>query len=80
MVLHVQQTIQVTSTQDLDSRPCADIDHVSVLPYEMMVMEPGENPTRTLTVVYQRYIKCRTNDDRLSLPLYGRHGSPPVSV
>jgi len=44
-----QQTIQDTSVQDLDPRPCADNSHASVLPHEMTPIEPGENPTRTLT-------------------------------
>ena len=30
LVLHTQRTIQTTSTQDLDPRPCADNVHVSV--------------------------------------------------
>ena len=46
---HVQQTIQGTSTQDLDPHTCADNVHTSVLPHETMTIELGENPTRTLT-------------------------------
>ena len=40
--LHVQQTIQATSVQDLDRRLCSDNAHVSVLPHEMVTIEPGE--------------------------------------
>ena len=69
---HTQQTIQGTSTQDLDPHPCVDSTHVSVLPHEMMTIEPGENPTRTLTwksLSYLNHIKRRINDDRFPLPL-----------
>jgi hypothetical protein len=65
----------VQSVQDLDPRPCTDNDPVSILPHEMTVIEPGENPnpTRTLTwksLDFLRHIKCRTNDDRFPLPLW----------
>ncbi len=69
---HAQQTVQDTSAQDLDPRPCADNVHTSVLHHEMMTIEPGENPTRTLTwkpLAYLRHVKCRTNDDRFPFPL-----------
>ena len=69
-VFHSQQTVQVTSDQDLDPRPYTDNSPTSVLPHEMTVIEPGENPTRTLTwksVVFLSHIKCRTNDDRFPL-------------
>jgi hypothetical protein len=39
----------------------------------MVVIEPGENPTRTLTwksLVFLSHIKRRTNDDRFPLPLW----------
>ena len=39
---HEQQTIQTTSNQDLDPRPCADNVHACVLPHEMVDIEPGE--------------------------------------
>ena len=64
---------QITSAQDLNPRPCADNAHKSVLVHEMMVIEPGENPTRTLIwkpMDFLSHIKCRTNDDRLPLPLW----------
>jgi hypothetical protein len=48
LALHTQQTIQDTSVQDLDPRPCADNAHESVLPHEMETIESGENPTRRL--------------------------------
>ena len=60
LAFHAQQTVQATIS------PCADNAHASVLPHEMMVIEPGENPTRTLTwkpLAYLSHIKCRTNDD-----------------
>ena len=75
-----------SSTQDLysriDPRLCADNAHASVLPHEMMAIEPGESPTRTLTwksLAYLSHIKRRTNDDRFPLPL-GRLGSAPAAV
>jgi hypothetical protein len=73
LAFHAQQTIQATSVQDLDPRPCADNAHTSVLPHEMVAIEPGENPTRTLTwksLAFLSHIKCRTNDDRFPLPLW----------
>ena len=72
MTLHTQQTIQGTSVQDLDPRPCTDNTHVSVLPHEMEAIESGENPTRTLTwksLDFLSYIKSRPIDDRFPLPL-----------
>ena len=72
LAFHTQQTVQVTSAQDLDPRPCVENAHASVLPHEMMTIEPGKNPTRTLTWKPLAYlsIKCRTNDDRFPLPLW----------
>ena len=73
LTFHVQQTIQATSVQDLDPRPCVDNTHVSVLTHEMSVTEPCKNPTRTLTwksLTFLRHIKRRTNDDRFPLPLW----------
>ena len=65
-----------SSTQDLysriDPRLCADNAHASVLPHEMMAIEPGESPTRTLTwksLDFLSHIKCRSDDDRFPLPL-----------
>jgi hypothetical protein len=74
LAFHAQQAILATSVQDLDPRPCADNAHVSVLPHEMAAMEPGENPTRTLTwksLAFLSHIKRRSNDDRFPLPLMG---------
>ena len=72
LTFHTQQTIQGTSVQDLDPRPCTDNTHVSVLPHEMEAIESGENPTRTLTwksLDFLSYIKSRPIDDRFPLPL-----------
>jgi hypothetical protein len=46
-----QKIIPASSLQDLNPRPCVDNVHVSVLPFEMSVIEPcdGEIPTRKLT-------------------------------
>ena len=66
---HKQQSIKSTSVQDLDPRSCSDNVHESVLVHEMEVIEPNENPSRTLTwkpLVYLSRIKRRTNDDRFS--------------
>jgi hypothetical protein len=49
LVLHTPKTFHTTSEQDLNPRPCAVNDHPSVLAHEMMVIEPGEKPTRMLT-------------------------------
>ena len=68
-----QKTIPTTSVQDLDPRPCTDNVHAPVLPLEMTSIEPGENPTRTLTwkpLTFLSHIKRRTNDDRFPLSLW----------
>ena len=51
LAFHKQQSTRVTSVQDLNPRTSLDNDHESVLAYEMVVIEPGENsnPSRTLT-------------------------------
>jgi hypothetical protein len=82
LTFHAQQTVQATSAQDLDPCPCADNTHASVLPHEMMVIEPGENLTSTLTwkpLGYLSQIKRRSNDARF-LFHYGRLGSAPALV
>ena len=60
---HKHQSIRTTSVQDLDPRSYADNDHESVLSHEMTVIEPVENPSRTLTrkpLVFLSHMKCRT--------------------
>jgi hypothetical protein len=51
LVFHTQKIIPSVSIQDLDPPPCTDNDHVSVLPFEMTAIEPGdcEIPTLKLT-------------------------------
>ena len=66
LTFHTHKPIPFTIIQDLDPSPCVDNDHVSVLPFEMTVIEPGENPTHTVTwkpLVFLSHIKCPTNDD-----------------
>jgi hypothetical protein len=73
LVFHTQQTIQATSTQDLDPLPLSNNDHVSVLSFEMYDLEPGETPSRTLNwnpLGFLSHIKRRTNDDRFPLSLW----------
>ncbi len=73
MVFHTQQIIKSTSTQDLDPLPWVNNDHVSVLPFETYVLEPGEPPSRTLNwnpLGFLSHIKRRTNDDRFPLSLW----------
>jgi hypothetical protein len=73
LAFHAQPSVQDTSAQDLNPRPCADNARKSVLVHEMMVIEPGENATRTLIwkqlkpMDFLSHIKCRTNDDLLPL-------------
>jgi hypothetical protein len=65
LAFHAQYSIQATSVQDLNPRPCADNIHASALAHEMMAIEPGENPTRTLTwkaLAFLSHIKHRTNE------------------
>ena len=74
LVFHTQQIIKVTSTQDLDPLPLVNNDHVSVLPFEMYVLESGEPPSRTLNwkpLGFLSHIKRRTNDDRFPVSLNG---------
>ena len=66
-------TIDVTKEQDLDPRPCSNIDHPSVLAHEMMAIEPGEKPSRKLTwkpTAWISHIMCRSHDDRLPIPIW----------
>ena len=66
-------TIDVTKEQDLDPRPCSNIDHPSVLAHEMMAIEPGEKPSRKLMwkpTVWIIHIMCRSHDDRLPMPVW----------
>ena len=73
LVFRAQHSVQATRAQELHPRPCVDNDHPSVLDHEMMVIEPDENPTRTLTwksMDFLSHIKRRTNDDRFPQPLW----------
>jgi hypothetical protein len=73
LALHTQQIIKATSTQDLDPRPLVNIDHPSVLPFEMYAIEPGEPPSRSPTwkpLGFLSHIKCRTKSDRFPLSLW----------
>jgi hypothetical protein len=49
LALRTPITFHATSEQDLNPRSCAVNDHPSVLVHDMMVIEPGEKPTRMLT-------------------------------
>ena len=49
LTLRTPLTIDATKEQDLDPRPCSNIEHPSVLAHEMMKIEPGEKPSRKLT-------------------------------
>jgi hypothetical protein len=73
LTFHVQKTTPGTCIQDLDPRPDTDNVHVSVFSFEMTGIEPGENPTRTLTwksLGFLSHIKRRINDDRFPLSLW----------
>jgi hypothetical protein len=50
LTLRTPLTIDATKEQDLDPRPCSYIEHPSVLAHEMMKIEPGEKPSRKLTL------------------------------
>ncbi len=66
-------TIDVTKDQDLDPRPCSNIEHLSVLGHEMMSIEPGVKPSRKLTwkpTAWIRHIMCRSHDDHLPMPVW----------
>ena len=70
LALHKPQTIRATSTSDLDPPPLAAIDHPSVLPHEMVALEPGDPPSRTLTwkpLAFLSHVKRRSIDDRFPL-------------
>ena len=49
LALHTPLKIHVTNEQDLNPRFYTVNDHPSVLTHEMMVIEPGENPTHILS-------------------------------
>jgi hypothetical protein len=49
LVLLTPMTFHSTSEQDLNPRSCEVNDQPSVLAHEMMVIEPGGNPTYMLT-------------------------------
>jgi hypothetical protein len=53
-------------------RPCANQAHPSVLAHEMLVIEPGEIPSRMLTwkLGFLSHIKRRLHDDHIQLPLW----------
>ena len=73
LAFHTQQIIKATSTEDLDPRTLANIDHPSVLPFEMYAIEPGESPTRSLnwkSLGFLSHIKRRTIGDRFPLSLW----------
>jgi hypothetical protein len=81
LVFHKHQIIKATSVQNLDPRTCANNDHVSVLVHEVTAIEPGENPSRTLTwkpLTFVLHIKRRTND--VFLPLNGSRFPAPALV
>ncbi len=73
LVLHTQQIIMATSTQDHDPRPLVNNDHPSVLPFPMYVIESGESPSWSLTwkpLGFLSHIKRRTHSDRFPLSLW----------
>jgi hypothetical protein len=68
----------ITSAQDLNPRPCADNAHKSVLVNEMMVIEPGENPTRIGNRWIFSVISSVEQMMTVCLCHYGRIGSAPA--
>ena len=73
LALRTPMTFHVTSEQDLNPRSCPVTDHPSVLVHEMMVIEPGENPTRMVTwksTTFIRHILSRSHDDHFPIPLW----------
>ena len=66
LTLRTPLTIDVSKEQDLDPRSCSNIEHPSVLACEMMVIEPGEKPSRNLTwkpTSWITHIMRRSHDD-----------------
>ena len=47
---HTQHSVQTTSGQDLNPRPYTDNIHMCCLVHEMILIEPGENPTESNNV------------------------------
>ena len=69
---HTPLTIHATNEQDLNPRTCPVNDHPSVLVDEMLVIEPGENPTLMLTwksTVFLIHIMSQTLDNALVVNL-----------
>ena len=48
LVFHTQLTIHVTNPQDLNTRPGEDTVHPPSLTHELMVIEPGGKPCRSV--------------------------------
>ena len=73
LALGTPLTIHATNEQDLNPRPCTVNDHPSVLVHEMMVIDPGENPTLILTwkpAVLISHIMSRSHNDSFPIPLW----------
>ena len=73
LAFHTQQTIQTTSAQDLDPRPCTDNVHTTPSPRNDVLWTRWKSyscdyPWKPL--VYLSHIKRRTNDDCFPLPLW----------
>jgi hypothetical protein len=72
LVLHTPKTFHATIEQDLNPRPCEVTDHPSVLAHEMMVIEPGENPTLILTwktITFLSLILAKVSSIRVTIPI-----------
>ena len=73
LTFHTKQIIKTTSTQDLDPRSFSNIEHPSVLPFEMYGIEPGESPTHSLnwkSLGFLIHIKRRVIGDRFPLSVW----------
>jgi hypothetical protein len=70
LTLRTPLTIDASKEQHLDSRPCSNIEHPSVLAHEMMAIESGEKPSRKLIwkpTAWISHIVRRSHDDRLPM-------------
>ena len=69
-------TIHATNEQNLNSRPCADNAHFSVLAHEMMAIELCEKPTHAYLETHQPFSATSCVDHTMIGSPYpsGRHG------
>ena len=73
MNFRTQLTINATTKQDLNPRPCADNTQSSVWVHDMMTIELGDKPFRILTwkpTTLRSHTMCHSHHDRFPISLW----------